>query len=64
MFRMTCCSALLFALVACDENRAASIAVPDIALMDVNPNSATYGEYVGPQDHTGHVSAWYFGKST
>ena len=38
--------------------------VPDFALVDVNPNSATYNETVSPRDFLGKTSAWYFGHAT
>jgi hypothetical protein len=38
--------------------------VPDFAILDANPNSATSGQLVSPRDHLGRVSAWYFGHST
>ena len=38
--------------------------LPDFALQDVNPNSATYLETVSPRDHMQHATAWYFGTST
>lgn len=37
---------------------------PDFALADVNPNSATHARTVGPRQHLGRVSAWYFGHAT
>jgi hypothetical protein len=48
---------LFLALTAC----ASSSGPPDFALEDVNPGSPSYGERVGPADHAGAVSAWYFG---
>lgn len=41
-----------------------SNAVPDFALTDVNPNSATSGRAVSPRDHLGAISGWYFGTAT
>jgi hypothetical protein len=38
--------------------------VPDFALVDVNPNSATYNQQVSPRDYLGQISAWYFGHAT
>jgi len=38
--------------------------VTDFALMDVNPNSATFQLQVSPRDHLGHATAWYFGSAT
>jgi hypothetical protein len=39
-------------------------AVPDFAIADVNPNSATYDQEVSPRDYLGGLSAWYFGLAT
>lgn len=38
--------------------------VPDFALKDVNPTSATYDADVSPRDYLQQVSAWYFGHAT
>lgn len=38
--------------------------MPDFALPDVNPNSASYGSMVSPRDHVRRTSAWYFGAAT
>jgi hypothetical protein len=38
--------------------------MPDFALEDVNPNSATHGEIVSPRQFVGRVSCWYFGHAT
>jgi len=38
--------------------------VPDFALQDLNPNSATYLEMASPRDHLRHATGWYFGAST
>ncbi len=40
------------------------IAVPDFALVDVNPTSVTYDQAVSPRDYLQRVSAWYFGHAT
>jgi hypothetical protein len=37
---------------------------PDFALLDTNPNSATYNEPVSPRQFLQQVSAWYFGHAT
>jgi hypothetical protein len=37
---------------------------PDFALLDTNPNSATYNEPVSPRQFLEQVSAWYFGHAT
>jgi hypothetical protein len=39
-------------------------AMPDFALLDVNPNSPTYQRNVSPRDFLGMASAWYFGHAT
>ena len=36
----------------------------DGGLVDVNPNSATYDQYIVPEDFQGMISAWYFGHAT
>ena len=38
--------------------------MPDFALVDENPNSATWGESVSTSDHRNRPSAWYFLHST
>ncbi|MDF1561685.1 MAG: hypothetical protein P1V51_01505 [Deltaproteobacteria bacterium] len=38
--------------------------LPDFALEDVNPASASHGLSLGPSHLRGKVSAWYFGHST
>jgi hypothetical protein len=35
-----------------------------LALVDVNPNSASFGQKVHPLDHAGELSGWYFGHAT
>jgi hypothetical protein len=49
---------------ACTKLAADSLAAPDFALTDVNPNSATYQTAMSPRCEVGRVSAWYFGFST
>ena len=39
-------------------------AMPDFALVDVNPTSARSGQTISPRDYLDQVSAWYFGHST
>ena len=39
-------------------------AVPEFALVDVNPSSPTFGQTVSPGDYDGQVSAYYFIHST
>jgi hypothetical protein len=38
-------------------------AVPDFALVDVNPNSISHNTEVSPRDYRGQISAWYFTRS-
>ena len=38
--------------------------IPDFALKDVNPTSASFDQDVSPRDHLEKVSAWYFGHAT
>jgi hypothetical protein len=38
--------------------------VPEFSLKDVNPNSATASQAVGPRDQLERISAWYFGHAT
>lgn len=37
--------------------------MPDFALADVNPASASYAQQVSPRDYLGKISAWYFGRA-
>ncbi len=37
---------------------------PDFALLDVNEASDTHGELVGPHDHAGVITGWYFGYAS
>jgi hypothetical protein len=37
--------------------------MPDFALKDVNPASATFDQDVSPRDYLDGVSAWYFGDA-
>ncbi len=39
-------------------------AVPDFAVLDVNPASPTGAQVVSPRDYLQKVSAWYFGHAT
>jgi len=50
-------------LAACGSSGSSDI-VADFQLLDVNPNSLTYGDPVSPRAHMGHVTAWYFGEAT
>lgn len=52
------------ALAACAGAVGDPSVPPDFTLEDVNPNSATYEQQVGPADFEGEVSAWYFGWAT
>lgn len=62
----------LFALAvlaaACGDDDPASpgntSAMPDFAVLDVNPASATGAQIVSPRDYLQKVSAWYFGHAT
>ena len=36
----------------------------DGGLLDVNPNSASFEQYIVPGDFQGMISAWYFGHAT
>ena len=38
--------------------------MPEFALTDVNPASATSGQQVGPSRYRGKVSGWYFTHTT
>ena len=38
--------------------------VPDFAILDVNENSDTYGSLVSAHEHTGKITAWYFGHAS
>lgn len=38
--------------------------VADLALMDINPSSPTYGAMVSPRDYLEQVSGWFFLHST
>jgi hypothetical protein len=38
----------------------ATVALPDFSLPDLNPNSATLGQNIGPSFYSGKVSAYYF----
>ena len=39
-------------------------AVPEFALLDVNPASPTFNQPVSPRDLLGQISVWMFGYST
>lgn len=39
-------------------------ALPDFALLDVNPASTTSGQAIGPTRYRGKVSGWYFTHTT
>lgn len=42
---------------------AESAPMPDFALVDVNPSSATADQEVSPRDFLNQVSGWYFGSA-
>lgn len=46
------------------NNNGTDGALPDFALVDVNPTSARSGQTISPRDYLDQVSAWYFGHST
>ncbi|MBC8875217.1 MAG: LEPR-XLL domain-containing protein [Planctomycetes bacterium] len=47
-----------------DAAEAEDASVPNFALVDVNPASATYNHAVSPRDYLQQVSVWMFGYST
>lgn len=53
----------LVVLAGCsDRNPAGSgWSATDFSLEDVNPNSPSYRQLVGPSNYEGNVSAYYFG---
>lgn len=38
--------------------------VPDFALVDVNPSSASHDQEVSPRDYLDRVSGWYYAHAT
>ena len=36
----------------------------DFSLEDLNPNSGTYGQLIGPSDYLGQICIVFFGTST
>ena len=48
----------------CDGTDGMNSMVSDFILMDVNPYSATYGQYYSPRDYLQAVSGWYFIHAT
>jgi len=69
VWRPALASSLLLGLVlvvqGCkDPNKPGPVQVTDFTLPDVNPNSATYDQPVGPRLYLNQVSAWYFGHAT
>ena len=46
------------------DDTATTAPVPDFALVDLNLDSARYGEVVSPRDYLERVSGWYFIHST
>lgn len=49
---------------AVGEGEASPAAMPDFALVDVNPISTRYQQSVSPRDYLEQVSGWYFGHAT
>ncbi|MBK7672794.1 MAG: hypothetical protein IPJ24_15625 [bacterium] len=59
--------ALAVMATACGDDDPAvpgTSAVPDFAVLDVNPASPTGAQVVSPRDYLQKVSAWYFGHAT
>lgn len=55
----------VLSLVACaPQGLGPADRVPDFALRDENPSSATAGQDVGPLTFEGKVTGWYFGHSS
>lgn len=56
----------VLAAACSDDDPAApgNSAVPDFAVIDVNPASVTGAQVVSPRDYLQKVSAWYFGHAT
>ena len=40
------------------------VPTPAGGLLDVNPTSPTFNQYIVPEDFQGKISAWYFGHAT
>lgn len=55
---------LCLVMLGCAPQIDAGAKVPAFTLEDVNPNSATHGQQVGPATFEGKVSGWYFGHSS
>ena len=51
-------------LAACSGSTPGQTTPLSFSLLDQNPASPSAGEFVSPEDHLGHVTAWYFGSST
>ena len=68
LFRSAFVVAVLAALASgCSDDPTADPRVdpvPDFALQDVNPTSASFDQAVSPRDYLRKVSAWYFGFAT
>jgi hypothetical protein len=43
-----------------DGGGSEDLALPDFALVDLNPNSPLYGRSISPRDYLEQVSGWYF----
>lgn len=57
-------AALGVALEAGEGEAMSGDIVPDFALIDINPTSASVEQTVSPQNYLGQATAWYFGHST
>ena len=60
---------MLGAQLACSNPRDAELPfdgepLPEFVLSDVNPNSETFEEELGPRDAEGAISLWYFTHAT
>lgn len=65
--RVATALALCALLAACGDDKPTPPTtgiVPDFALVDLNPGSASYQQSVSPRDYLQKVSAWYFGHAT
>ena len=51
-------------LAACSGSTPEQTAPLSFSLLDSNPASPSAGEFVSPEYHLGHITAWYFGSST
>ncbi|MFC1669926.1 hypothetical protein ACFL20_05985 [Spirochaetota bacterium] len=51
-------------LTGCNIDNNSNHEFSSVSILDANPTSITYGNYILPVDYKGKVSAWYFGHST